>query len=245
MSVTALIVILLVAVSPKAEAITVTAPADVPVTVVVNTPLTVGPEDGLNVTLPAPVWLIVTVAPETALPPEFLGLTVRVTDEEPLSSSPALDGVIVTVDPVICIGIIADAVPEVAVIVAVRLIALGPAENVTVALPVVSVVISDAPRIPVSVVKVIFTLDTRALEASNAVTVIVVVAESLEGTVGDEAERLREAAEGVVGVVPVSVLPPHPLRQQNRIKKISISAGRDNLAVIDFTIFTLLFPRGR
>jgi hypothetical protein len=244
-SVTALIVILLVAVSPKAEAITVTAPADVPVTVVVNTPLTVGPEDGLNVTLPAPVWLIVTVAPETALPPEFLGLTVRVTDEEPLSSSPALDGVIVTVDPVICIGIIADAVPEVAVIVAVRSTAPGPDSKVTVALPVESVMMLDDPRIPTSAVMIIFMPDNKPLDESIALTVIVVVADSLEGTVGDEAEMLREAAEGVVGVVPVSILPPHPLRQQNRIKKISSSAGRDNLAVIDFTIFTLLFPRER
>jgi hypothetical protein len=64
-------------------------------------------------------------------------------------------------------------------------------------------------------------------------------------TVGGEAKRSREAAVGTIGVGAVSILPPHPLRQQNRIKKISSSAGRDNLAVIDFTIFTLLFPRER
>jgi hypothetical protein len=43
---------------------------------------------------------------------------------------------------------------------------------------------------------------------------------------------------GVVGVVPVSVslLPPHPLRQQNRIKKISSNNGCENLILIDFVI---------
>jgi len=91
----------------------------------------------------------------------------------------------------------------------------------------------------------IFMPGNRPPNESTAVTVIIVVNESLEGTVGDEAEMLREAAVGVVGVVPVSLLPPHPLRQQNRIKKISSSAGRENLAVIDFTIFTLLFLRER
>lgn len=235
---TGLIVILLVAVSPKAEAVTVTAPADVPVTVVVNTPLTVGPEGGLNVTLPAPVWLIVTAAPETIPLPESLVVTVRMTDVEPLSSSTALDGVIVTLDPVICIGIIADAVPEVAVIVAVRSTAPGPDSKVTVAVPVESVVIEDDPRTPTSAVMVICAPDTKPLDESSALTVIIVVVKSLEGTVGDEAEMLREAAMGVVGVVgvAVSLLPPHPLRQQNRIKKISSNNGRENLVLIDFVI---------
>jgi hypothetical protein len=46
------------------------------------------------------------------------------------------------------------------------------------------------------------------------------------------------AAVGVVGVVgvAVSLLPPHPLRQQNRIKKISSNNGRENLVLIDFVI---------
>jgi hypothetical protein len=180
----------------------------------------------------------VTAAPETILLPESFVVTVRMIDVEPLSSSTALDGVIVTVDPLICIGIIADAVPEVAVIVAVRSTAPGPDSKVTVALPVESVVISDDPRIPTSAVMVIFMPDTKPFDKSSALTVIVVVAESLEGTVGDEAEMLREAAMGVV-VVPVpvsSLLPPHPLRQQNRIKKISSNNGCENLILIDFVI---------
>jgi hypothetical protein len=85
------------------------------------------------------------------------------------------------------------------------------------------------------------------LEEFFAVTVIVEDVVPSDFTVGGEAKRSREATMGVVsGFVGVSsLLPPHPLRQQNRIKKISSSAGRDNLAVIDFTIFTLLFPRER
>ena len=67
---------------------------------------------------------------------------------------------------------------------------------------------------------------------------------TLDGTL-----KVRELRSVVVVPVPVpvllSTLPPHPLRQKNRAKKISRSAGRENLAVIDFTIFTLLFPRER
>jgi hypothetical protein len=67
---------------------------------------------------------------------------------------------------------------------------------------------------------------------------------TLDGTL-----KVRELRSVVVVPVPVpvllSTLPPHPLRQKNRAKKISSSAGRENLAVIDFTIFTLLFPRER
>jgi hypothetical protein len=207
------------------------------------------PEVAPKVTLPPSGldWLKVTAAPETKLPPESLVVTVRLTDVEPLSSSTALNGVIVTLDPVICIGIIADAVPEVAVIVAVWSTAPGPDSKVTVALPVESVVISDDPRIPTSAVMVIFMPDTKPPDESSALTVIVVVAESLEGTVGDEAEMLREAAVGVVGVVgvAVSLLPPHPLRQQNRIKKISSNNDCDNFALIDFIILISFFMRDR
>jgi hypothetical protein len=83
------------------------------------------------------------------------------------------------------------------------------------------------------------------LESLNiAVTVTGVPYVTLDGTL-----KVREPRSVVVPVpvlvAVVSILPPHPLRQQNKAKQISNSAGRENLAVIDFTIFTLLFPRER
>jgi len=80
--------------------------------------------------------------------------------------------------------------------------------------------------------------DNAALEEFFAVTVIVEDVKPSDVTVGGEAKRSREAAVGVVGVVgvAVSLLPPHPLRQQNRIKKISSNSGRENLVLIDFVI---------
>jgi len=76
------------------------------------------------------------------------------------------------------------------------------------------------------------------LEESFAVTVIVEDVKPSDVTVGGEAKRSREAAAGVVGVGVgvVSLLPPHPLRQKNRAKKISSSAGRENFTLIDFII---------
>jgi hypothetical protein len=59
--------------------------------------------------------------------------------------------------------------------------------------------------------------------------------------------ELRLVVVGVVGVVGVvvvvvlvvvvvSLLPPHPLRQQNRAKKISSSNGCNNLPLVDLAI---------
>lgn len=148
---------------------------------------------------------------------------------------------IVTVDPVTSMGICDDTDPDVAVIVAVRLIGPfvpPPDENVKVAVPSVPVVTVAALRLPVSALIVISMPDNAALEEFFAVMVIVEDVEPSDFTVGGEAKRSSEAAVGVVGVVPVSVslLPPHPLRQQNRIKKISSNNGCENLILIDFVI---------
>ena len=236
-----------VAVAPKAAAVMFTVPAAVPVTVAMNLPLaSVVPVDGVMVTLPPPVGVRVTAVPETRAPAEFFAVTVSVIGERP--SSVRVDPVDarVTVDPTICMGINADMAPEVAVIVAVRLIGLEPAEKVTVALPVLSVVIVAAFRIPVSVVMFIARSGTKALEASMAVTVSVVASELSELTVGDEAAMVRDVAVVVV-LVPVdsSLLPPQAARQQNMAKKINSNAGRGNFALINFIILISLFMRNR
>jgi hypothetical protein len=116
-----------------------------------------------------------------------------------------------------------------------------PEEKVAIAVPSVPVVTVPAVpvvRLPVSALMVISMPDNAALEEFFAVTVIVEDVEPSDFTVGGEAKRSREAAVGVVSGVGVasSLLPPHPLRQQNRIKKISSNNGCENLVLIDFVI---------
>jgi len=102
----------------------------------------------------------------------------------------------------------------------------------------VTSVVSDAAKVTTAP----FT-SAPVVSLSIAVTVTGVPYVTLEGTL-----KVRELRSVVVVFVPVtasSILPPHPLRQQNRAKQISCSAGRENLAVIDFTIFTLLISEGK
>jgi hypothetical protein len=58
-------------------------------------------------------------------------------------------------------------------------------------------------------------------------------------------DKVREPALVVVVFVPVPVAVfsplPHPLRQQNRVKKISSSIVRENFALVDFTILFSFF----
>jgi hypothetical protein len=187
----------------------------------------------------------------TPKPPAFWAVTVKVIESVPALVRVVPLGFSVTVDPTISMGTCDDTDPDVAVIVAVRLIGpFGgpPDENVAVAVPVSSVVTLYGATLPVSALMVITTPDNAALEEFFAVTVIVEDVEPSDLTVGGEAKRSIEAAVGVVSVVPgtaSSLLPPHPLRQQNRAKQISSSAGRENLAVIDFTIIYSPFPEGK
>jgi hypothetical protein len=64
----------------------------------------------------------------------------------------------------------------------------------------------------------------------------------------DGALKTREAA-AVVVLLPVpeasSLLPPQALRQQNRAKKISSNAGRENFTLINFIILISFFMRDR
>ena len=130
--------------------------------------------------------------------------------------------IIVTVEPTTSMGTCDDTDPDVAVIVAVRLIGPfvpPPDENVAVAVPVSSVVTVGGTTLPVSVLIVIVTSDKAAFEAFNAVMVIVEVVVPSDLTVGGEAIRSREAA---VVVVPVPPVPPpsavggYPSGRRNR-----------------------------
>lgn len=111
-------------------------------------------------------------------------------------------------------------VPEVAVIVAMRLLAfVVPDENVTCAFPVASVVMRPAERMPVSAEKLIATPGSAALAALSAVAVMVTVFELSDLTLVADEERLSALATGggnVPGVVEVVVPdppPPHALRR--------------------------------
>jgi hypothetical protein len=104
---------------------------------------------------------------------------------------------------------------------------------------VLSVTTLAALRTPVSALNVTVIPDNMALEEFKALTVIFEVVEPSEFIDAGEAERLIESAVGVVGVigvVPESLLPPQATRQQNRAKKISSNAGRENFTLIDFII---------
>jgi hypothetical protein len=104
-------------------------------------------------------------------------------------------------------------------------------------------VISDAEdgvkvTSPLDAANITTALFTRFPSASlsSAVTATGCPKDTLDGTF-----KVREGAAVVVPVpVPVpelvSRLPPHPLRQKNRAKKISSSAGRENFTLIDFII---------
>ena len=116
-----------VAVAPRAVAVMVTAPVMAPVAVVVNVPLlSVGPVAFVIVTLPTPDWVKVTAAPGTIWLPASFAVAVRVIVVALSLGIDDADDASVTVEPTICMGICADTVPAVAVIVAVRLVWFPP-----------------------------------------------------------------------------------------------------------------------
>jgi hypothetical protein len=151
-------------------------------------------------------------------------------------------GVIVTVDPTTSMGTCEETLPEVAVIIAVRLIGPSvppPDENVAVALPTASVVTGVGPILPVLALISITTPDKVALEEFFAVIVIVEDVEPSDFTVGGEATRSREAGVTVVSVLePVSPprLPPQAGRKQNRAREINSHIDCENFVLKDFFI---------
>ncbi|MGB8076790.1 MAG: hypothetical protein WCF09_02810 [Gallionella sp.] len=80
------------------------------------------PVAGVSVTDPPSVldWVSVTAVPEIGLPPLSLAVMVKVPVGVPLEDNEEGDANKASVVPVICIGYVAVAVPDVAVMVAVR-----------------------------------------------------------------------------------------------------------------------------
>ena len=127
LAVTGVTVRAFVAVAPRAVAVMVTAPVVAPVTVVVNMPLLlVVPVAFVIVTLPTPDWVKVTAAPGTIWLPASFAVAVRVTVVALSLGIDDADDASVTMEPTICMGICADTVPAVAVIVTVRLVWFPP-----------------------------------------------------------------------------------------------------------------------
>lgn len=166
-------VTLAVTVEPAAATVTVTVPAVAPVIVTARFPFaSVTPVAGVNVTVPVPAWDNVTAAPAIEKPPASLAVTVMGVGAP--TATAAVSGFTVTIEPMICTGSMAVAVPAVAVIVAVRLALLAaPEENVAVALPVASVVTVEVESRPVSALRLISTPGTDELVALTARIVIV------------------------------------------------------------------------
>lgn len=160
-------------------ALTVTAPAAAPATDTVRIPFTsVVPLEGVSVNVPEPVCVSATVAPEIGEPPASFAAMVKVAGDVPLASSDDPVALNVSVEPTICTGRMAEAVPPVAVIVAVRFALLKvPEEKVAVARPVASVVTVEVLSSPVSALMSICASGTAALVALTAVTVMVLESE--------------------------------------------------------------------
>ena len=98
------------AVAPTPVALTVTVPAGTPATMTVPATKTtslpvesVVPVVGLNVTVPIPVWVSITVAPGIGLLPASFAVMVNVAGDAPLLGNEVLDEVNVSVEPTICI----------------------------------------------------------------------------------------------------------------------------------------------
>lgn len=183
-------------------------PPATPVAVTTSWPLAfVVPDAGVSVTLPAPVLVIVTVALGTTLPPASFAVMVNVTGDPPSSESVVPLDSNVTVEPTTCTGICADAVPAVAVIVAVRLDLLAPEAKVTFALPVASVMTVADPKTPLSACMVTVISGIAALAAFNAVTVMVAEVEPSDLMVVLDVDRSSEAAVVGVGALPATAYP--------------------------------------
>jgi hypothetical protein len=231
-----------VRVSPTPATVTVTAPAVAGVTVVENVPVvSVVPLDAPNVTVPVPVCDSVMVWPESTAPPEFFATTLSVAVDAPIVSDEFVV-VSVSVEPEMRIGSCAVLPLAVATIVAVRVAALEPDENVTVALPVVSLVALDALSKPLSTENAIGTPDTAALDASVTVAVIVAVPVLSELTVEVDVETLIAAAVGVTvtGVVVLvdDELEPPPPQALNRANSANASQDVKARAKNLFNVFS-------
>jgi hypothetical protein len=171
------------------------------------------------------------VWPESVVPPEFFATTPSVAVDAPIDSDEVVV-VTVSVEPVMPIGICAVLPLAVAMIVAVRVAAFEPDENVTVALPVESLVALDRLSRPLSAENAIGTPDTAALDESVTVAVTVAVPVLSDDTVEADVDRLIAAAVGVgVTVVVVVVddeLDPPPPQALNRAN--SANARQDEKA---------------
>ena len=148
--------------------------------------------------------------------------------------------VAVSAEPVIRTGIWVVRVPVLPTTVAVRVVGSAPAANVTVALPVASVVADEALRKPLSTENVIVTPETAALDELTAVAVIVVVSllSDLTDVCDDDsviAAATGVTTTGVVGVVGVDVddelpdPPPHAASSETRKTAVNSEAVRDQI----------------
>lgn len=146
------------AVAPTAAAVKVASP-DPPVTpvmVTTNLPVeSVLPVVGVYVMLPMPDFVSVTGVLAIGFPLASSAVKVTVAGDDPSSGTEILlFGFAVKVEPTISIVACPDNVPEVTVIVAVRLMPEGPAEKVKVTCPFAFVTPEPALICPVLVAKV-------------------------------------------------------------------------------------------
>jgi len=207
---TPVIVRVVVLVSPTPVAVMVTVPAVSGVTLVVKVPVeSVVPVVAPSATVPVPLCVSVMVWFGNTALPLFLAITPNVAVEAPTVSALRLV-VRVRVDPLMRIGSWELLPLAVATIVAVRVVALLPAEKVTVALPLASLTALDALRKPVSTENVTATPGTAAFEALTTVAVTVAVVLLSEATEVAEAPRLIAAAVGAGGKGVVVLLFPDP-----------------------------------
>jgi hypothetical protein len=215
-----------VEVAPNAAAVTVTVPASVPVATTLTLPDAfvvhgaANVHGGASVAVPLPPMVKVTVVFGTATLAESFALMVSVWVVEPSSGSVAAGGFTATVEPTICTAIWALMLPAAAVMVATRLALVKvPEVKVRVALPVASVVTDPVERLPVFALNPTVVEGTTALEASTAVTVIVVWLTPSELIVVGAADNCRVAT--VDAAAPLAVL-ELPLQAASRASIVAI-----------------------
>lgn len=185
-----------------------------------------------SVTSPVPDSTNVTASPAIGLLPESFTANVTVVNAVGPVSVIAL-GVAVNVVPITCTGSCVVAVPDVAVIVAVRFaLFVVPAEKVKVACPVAFVVTLLSLKMPVFTLRVTVAFATAALPEVSAV--IVTVVEPLkELTVIGLAESESMATVDMVGDgvgVPTAASSPLP-QPESRAAVANRNVARESLVM--------------